>query len=313
MQAIDRVGTFRGTPQEWGVGETKNGYPQFVLRVLATEMYDEELAAWVPWAEYGAEIIGYLVLYTKDSKSGQWKELLNAQQLKKALDWDGVSFGTLANGRFGNKPIMFRVEENDYNGNVSLKLTWVDVFDADPVRQLQKYTPDKIAEMDVRFAGIMKTTAPAPTPAKAPARPTLASSTLTPPGVPGGATVAGPKSPTRRGRPPKNSPPVGVETPPPADIGPAPVAAGTAPLEPPIPAPTVPTTPAPSGPPSSCTKEEAWAAVCSNELRTEEATDAKIAEIWVEAVTALNKPEDKITPAEWGTIREAIIGKTSKF
>ena len=39
---IDRPGTFRGQIQERGVGETKNGYPQFVLRVLADEYYDDQ-------------------------------------------------------------------------------------------------------------------------------------------------------------------------------------------------------------------------------------------------------------------------------
>ena len=42
MNAIDRPGTFRGKLTDWGVSETKNGYPQFVTKLIALEMYDED-------------------------------------------------------------------------------------------------------------------------------------------------------------------------------------------------------------------------------------------------------------------------------
>jgi hypothetical protein len=301
---IDREGTFRGVIQEGGVGETKNGYPQYVLRVLADEFYDTEAEggpAWTPWAEYQQEITGFLCLYTKDSKTGQWKELMNAGQLKKAIGWTGKSFeelNTLGNG----KRILFRVEEDDYNGQVKLKVQWIDAVDADPVRQLAKATPEKIKAMDAAFAGVLQAAPVAP--AKAPAT-----------AVPGGVhPTSGPKPPAKRG--PKPKPQVPATTPPadptpsaapaPSTAAPAPAATPAAPsVTPPTAAPAAPTTPAP------CTKEEAWAAACMNTMRA--ADDAKIAEVWVQVVTSLNTPEDQITPAQWGQVRDGVIDKTSKF
>ena len=122
VQLIDRPGTFRGKLLDWGVSESRGGFPQFVARFAALEYWDEEANQYMPWAEYGQEMQGYFVLYGKDEK-GAWKELLNAKQIKEALGWDGLSFESLANGDYSETLVLFRVEDSEYNGNRSLKVS----------------------------------------------------------------------------------------------------------------------------------------------------------------------------------------------
>lgn len=154
MSAIDRVGTFKGLPTDWGVSETKkNGYPQFVLELKATHFYDEEKGEYVPWDTYDQTITAYLCLFTK--KDGEWVELMNAKQVKATFGWDGQSFESLSNGNYGNTEIMFRVEENDFEGNVTLQVSWVDVADADPLRQLPKFDAAKLKGLTEKMGGAL--------------------------------------------------------------------------------------------------------------------------------------------------------------
>jgi hypothetical protein len=292
MNAVDRAGAFRFLPQEWGVGETNNGYPQFVVRLKAMEFYDEDGSiggkpeTWVPWGEYDQELTAYLVLYTKDAKTGQWKELLNAGQIKKALGWDGASFAALANGNYANTLIMGRVEEHEYNGQTSLRVQWIDAADASPNRTMAKYDAEKLKGLDAKFAGVIK---PAPTPASAP-------KSATPKGAPKG----------KLGRPPK-----AASSPTPASPAPTseskPVADAPKP-----PVPSAPKTETPgSDDVTTCTKDQAWEAACTATSRDAAVTDDKLAEVWVEEVTKINADEAKITPIQWATIRQQVIDRTS--
>ena len=282
--AIDRPGTFRGRPTEWGVSESKGGYPQFVVRIAAQEYYDEQAGQYIPWSEYDQEITGYLVLYTQ--KDGQWVELLNAEQIKKALGWDGKSFESLANGQYTETIVLFRVEESVYNGSTSLKLSWLDAADASPTKNLPKYDASKLKAMNEKFAGVLKGGTPTPTPAKAgkPAAP--------PRGKPGRPPKAG-------GTAPAAAP--STTTPQPAGAAPAPSAPSTGTTKPP-PTTSTPATTVPE------TKESAWAAVnaCPKD-------EAKLAEVWVREATKIGKDEASFTPADWTALKEAVLKETSMF
>jgi hypothetical protein len=271
------------------VSETRNGYPQFIAKITATEYYDEAAGTWEDWSQYEAEITAFLVLYTKDDKSPSgWKELFKAKQIKDALGWNGADFAALANGDYSKTPILFRVENSEYQGVNRLQVQWIDEANSDPVRQLQKYDATKLAGMNAKFAGVLGT--PAATPAKAPSTP------ATPP--------------ARRGRPPKN-PTTGATAPSAAPAN------GAAPSVPPVPASPAPAPAAPSGDPppptTPVTKASAWMAVSTNELRMDAYPDDKLAEVWVNAVTAIGKDEATFTPADWAKVQAEVLKQTSKF
>jgi hypothetical protein len=293
MQAIDRPGTFRGTPLDWGVSETKNGYPQFVVRLQALEFYDEEAEQYVPWSEWEQDTTGYFVLYTKD-KQGQWQELLNAKQVKKVFGWTGLDFESLATGKYEAVSVLFRVEDTEYNGQHSLKVTWIDTPDANPVKTLPKYDTEKLKGLTAKMSGAL--TATATTPASAPKKPASAKPAVPPKRGPG-RPKANPTPVASLATAPSSKPAVpSVATPPPVTTA-------------------APTTPAPSGPPSEApeTKESAWAAVNS----VAGVADDKLAEVWTAVVTtimqATQKAEDQFGPLEWAKVRKAVIDQTSKF
>jgi hypothetical protein len=271
---IDRPGTFRGRPLEWGVSETKNGYPQFVCRFSALEYYDEEKGEYTDWSAYDQEITGYFVLYTKD-KNGQWQELLNAKQIKKVLGWTGLDFGELAAGKYNEISVLFRVEDSEYNGNRSLKLTWIDGADASPTKTLPKFDADKLKGLTAKMGGALSATAgnvPPKAPVKAPAK---------------AGKKALPKATT-------TSAPAAASTTPPVAAPPIPASANAT---------------KPPAPTTEDTKDSAWAAV--NQMNGE--SDEKLAEIWIVEATKIGKPEDQFTPTDWATVKNAVLDQVSRF
>jgi hypothetical protein len=280
MNAIDRPGTYRGKLSEWGVSETKNGYPQFVFKATALEYYDTETGAYVSWAEYEQEIDAYLCLFTKD-KNGQWAELLGAKQVKKALGWSGLDFESLANGRYGETLVLFRVEEHEYNGVLSLQVSWLDAADANPVKTMPKYDTAKLKDLTAKMGGALSATAASVAPAKPAGKPAT---------------------------PPKGKKPL-----PKSDVAPKPGAPLTATPPPASPAPAAP---APSAAPAATpvlemTKDSAWAAV--NDMKAATVTDEKLAEVWVAEATKIGKAEEQFTPVDWWNLKEAVLAATAKF
>ncbi len=165
MSQLDREGAFRARVLESGVNVSSGGYPQFVAKYEITELYDEEAAEWIPWAEYQQTITGYHILFTDT------KELLNMAQVRKALEWDGQTFASLDQADFTDKVVLIRVEENVYQGTTRFQVNWIDAYDADPIRQLPRLDNKKMAALDQQFAGrLAATSAPAKPPAKAPAK-----------------------------------------------------------------------------------------------------------------------------------------------
>lgn len=287
MVAIDRPGTFRGKPLDWGVSETKNGFPQFTVKLQAQEYFNEGTGEYIDWSEYGQEITAYLVLYSLD-KNGQWQELLNAKQIKAAFGWNGLDFESLANGRYEETTVLFRVEESEFNGNVSLKVTWLDRADADPIRQLPKFDAGKLRSLTAKLGSVLQ--GAAPTPAKAPVS------------AKGGKPVTPPtRGPGRPKSTPKDSP----------AAAPAQPAAAPSTATPP-PASPAPAKPAPSGSPSEPeTKESAWVAV--NEMKAKDVTDEKLADVWINAASAIGKTEDRFTSEDWATVKNAVLKEVSVF
>lgn len=166
MSQINRTGTFRGVAIDSGMGETKNGYPQWVAQLQAAEYYDEDTEQWVDWSEYEEkEISGYFVLF-----GGDGNPTLTAKQVQKALGWSGESFQDL-NADFSEILIQFRVEESTYNNETRLKVTWIDSADAEPGRSIQKLDNDAVKKLDAKYAAKLRALSGGPKPKSVPGKP----------------------------------------------------------------------------------------------------------------------------------------------
>jgi len=162
MSLIDREGTFRGDVLECGVTTTKNGFPQFVARLRAEQYYDEDEGEWIDWGEYEQEIMVYMVLF---GSNGQ--PTLNAERLQKVYGWDGRSLRALNDADYSGVKHQWRVQEKEYNGNTSLQVVWIDVYDAEPGRRVRKLEAKELAELDKKYAAGLSSIAQAREPVKA--------------------------------------------------------------------------------------------------------------------------------------------------
>lgn len=283
---IDSTGTYLGTIVEHSLGETKNGFPQFIVRVKADEKYvaDTDGLAhfkltepqYVDWSSFDEEQLGYLVLFKSKDQLDDSTKLLNYEQLQLATGWEGTSFDDLNNGKFVGKKILFRVEENEYQGKVSLQMNWIDSVDAAPERSLKSLDVNKVKGLNA----LLKTTvkkSPAPVAAKPakPGKPAVSPTTAAP----------APSTPTAAAAP-KTAP-----------------KAPKAPKAPPASAPATP----------ELTKTEAWDALLASPAAGE-VEDSEIETAWLTASTEVlaDRTEDKATSADWAAIRDSAIAKLVK-
>jgi hypothetical protein len=168
---IDTPGVYRGKVTEMSLGVTKaSGYPQAILRVTAEKKFIEDQAElahfelsepdWQDWTDYNEEVVGYLVLFNDADNFNEQSALMNYEQLQAALGWEGVEFESLNDGSYEGKEILYRMEEDEYNGKVSIKMNWVDRPDAPPGRELRRLDSEKVSELSAKLQ-IKKPTKPA--------------------------------------------------------------------------------------------------------------------------------------------------------
>lgn len=145
MSTVSREGWFKAKITDHGVGQTRSELPQWVGDFSLLEHYDGE--DYIDWSEYGEAITGYMVLI---GHSG--KELLNCDQVKKTFDWDGTSFAELDGMDLEGKVVLIKVEENEYEGKVSMQVNWIDKEDATPGGSgIKKLDKSALKDLDAKF------------------------------------------------------------------------------------------------------------------------------------------------------------------
>ena len=153
MGLINTIGYFKGTIVDGGLGQSSGGLPQEVWALKATEIYDEENQEYLPVDDEHDEITAYLILMSyKD------KETKTAQQVKKVTGWNGASYPELAEMDLTDVPLSFRVEENTYEGNITLQVSWVAEPDASPTRTVSKISKEDAQALQARYASVLAST-----------------------------------------------------------------------------------------------------------------------------------------------------------
>ena len=197
MSLINQTGFYHGVITDAGLSQSTNGFPQEVLALKATEVYDPDTETYLPADPEADEITAYLVLI--DSKD---RETKNCQQLKKIVQWDGASLVALSEMNMVDVPIAFRVEERTYNENTTLQVTWIDTLDASPTRTVQKLDAKDVQALQARYAQVLASTKTPPKPVSAKA---VSAPAPAPAPAPVPETVKAPDKP-KIGRPPKGTP-----------------------------------------------------------------------------------------------------------
>jgi hypothetical protein len=274
MNLINQTGFYHGVITDAGLSQSTGGFPQEVMVLKALKVYDPDSESYLPADPEANEITTYLVLI--DSKD---RETRNSQQLKKITGWDGASFVTLSEMNMVDMPVAFRVEENTFNENTTLKVTWVDTLDAAPTRTVQKLDAKDVQALQARYAQVLASTKVAAKPVSAKTVNTLVHAPI--------QTLASVPTPTLAPETPKASDKPKVGRPP----------KGT----PKLPKATVV---------GKCSADDAYTACYS--LKRDDVTDDALNEAWLKAVAAVNEDESKITEEQWFQIKEVVLRQTSK-
>ena len=169
MSKIKIEGNFRGHILSSAVGLTKNEFPQLLMELQAEELHEktETGGEWNPHEDPEETMYAYLVLVDKTGAMTK-----NAEQVQAALGWSGKSFAELNDTDYSNVSIQFRVEENTYNGNTSLQVSWINPYDADPTRGVTKLDKAAIKNLNAKHGAALRafgkktSTKSAATPAK---------------------------------------------------------------------------------------------------------------------------------------------------
>lgn len=271
MANIDRVGSFRGKVVDRGISETKNGYPQLVLQLVAAEKWDEQAEVWVDWSQFDVtEATAYMCLFGKSKKA-----TMAVGQAMKAFGWDGTSLLDLQENEALADQIQWRMAENTYEGNTTIQVAWIDEYDAVPGRKVRKLEKADIKKLDGQYAAALKAVSGGPKPKK-----------------------AAPTPPTAK-----------PESEPSPDPTPAPETAGAAPQTATGPASPAPKPPAPAAPKAAkkakaVDKDTAWGAVYSKGSGAGK-TDIDISQAWTEAVKAAG--DDEAVGDDWSGIQADVL------
>ena len=313
---LDRIGTFRCKPLEWGIdGKKKKGtevtLPWFNVRVLLTEVYDAKDGVWFDYTSFEGEITAFLCLYgALKAKGGEIGPTLSMDQVKKVFNWDGRSLAQLANGKYDELEFQVRIGENTYEAaTYPYQVNWIDVYDAEPGQQLRKLDAKELKDLDKQFAAMgAKNATPkaVATAAKAPSAPHPA------------------RVPADDGRPPTAAEKKAKLAEKSAKNLKA-IAAKKAAISPPA-AQTMSTTPPPK-PPSkdavvsspkpevtACTMGEAWNEIV--QLHDPTIDDDTIAEVWHSSIAEIVGPDatsETITPEQWYQVKELTLQSVAKF
>lgn len=282
MGQIDRTGSFRGYAIDSGMGQTKNGFPQWIASLQAVEYYDEETEQWVDWSQYDVnEITGYFCLF-----GGDGNPTLTAKQLQKALGWSGESFQALC-ADYSTTLIQWRVEERTYKDNTSLQVTWVDHADAEPGRTIQKLDNDDVKKLDAKYAAALKKLSGGPKPKTVPVKPTTPKPEVPKPAIDKEAAKAALKAKAEekaaRGKAAEEK------------------AAKKAPPKPEAPKPQV------VKPKETCTLEQAWEAVYAAKG---DVSDDDLGNVWLQVIDKYGD-QDTLTSEEWVVVRDEVISNIS--
>ena len=294
---ISTAGCFRGAVMEHAIGMTSSGIPQFEAKLQAVEQYDFETKEWNSLeGREDTEITAYLCFFTKEGKP-----TFHVDAVREVFEWDGQSLAELDSADLAGCGLQFYVEDNEYDGKTRKKVTRIAGYDDAPgTGSVRKLDPEKVREMDAKFANALKKLSGGPKPVSANAAPAPAKPAPLPP-------KAGKKG--KRVTEPDPTPPAAAET----------TAAKPAPAAEPAAAPkpvSVPKPPSlrPKAPVvAELSYEDAWAKCFG--VKAANVSEDQLAAAFMQAVERIcpGKDQDDITGAEWGKIADAVIAEYGVF
>ena len=295
---LETAGAYRFKITESGLGLTKKGYPQWVVRLLATEKFVEDApsiahfqqqgqladgkAGWVPWESFDEQSVEFFVLFNNADEFTPQTALKNYEQLQTATGWGGTEFDELTNGSLVGKIILGRVELDSYTPEggqtkEQMRVKWIDKADANPERTLKSVDATVMqglsAKLKMGGAGKAKAAPAAKVATFVKAAPSAATTLATP----ATATTAVTTSPAPKSSPPKVTKKIKAEE-------------------------------APTAKPEVNDQGSAWAALLDAKGA---AADQAVTDAWIAACGEVGPDleSEKFTPAQWAKVYSVALAK----
>lgn len=143
---IDEPGSWRAMPVEWAVTETKTHLLQFFMRFRIIEAWQGK----GEWENVEAHDLEQVAYFNLEKKNGTLNET-NIQALKKALGWNGLSFGELSDGAWQDCVVIIETDWEEYQGRRRMKVKWLNPLDWEPGAGVKPIVKSKLEQADERF------------------------------------------------------------------------------------------------------------------------------------------------------------------
>ncbi|HDZ37976.1 MAG TPA: hypothetical protein ENH62_06790 [Marinobacter sp.] len=158
MNKVSFAGTFKGRVLEHAYGETKgnveegkDSLPQLIVDVALEWIWNEKDEGWQDYADNDEHAVAYLHLFNHDEG-----ESLYHAQVMKVFGWDGTLVTDVDDMGVDDKIIQIRVEENDFNDKITLKVNWIDEEDAVPGQRIRRFSAADLKASASKFAILSK-------------------------------------------------------------------------------------------------------------------------------------------------------------
>lgn len=146
----DREGTFRAKIIDFGLREYESGAIAAMLRAQLTDLWDPETKEWVRWSEYDMQAVGPIWLVKKDGSLND----NGCQSLVRCAGWDG-DFDSIVNLTWHPTPVQVVTKANEYDGNVTYPITFVNQYDREP-GSISNLSPEKAKALKSRFGSQLR-------------------------------------------------------------------------------------------------------------------------------------------------------------
>lgn len=184
----DREGDFRAEILEYGLQKADSGAVGVRMCFRLTAMWNTESQQWDDWSQWNVVAWGSQWIIKKDQKVNT----RTVESLSRNCGWDG-SLGSIVNNTWEPTPCQVSVKAEEYEGNTSHRVAFVNPFDRIPGANVGNVDIDGLKALEQQFGSslravvgnVKRNTAPpqavnSKSGPKAPPKPTQAMETVPP-------------------------------------------------------------------------------------------------------------------------------------
>lgn len=148
---VNQPGSFQGQITEFGLKSFDTGAIAVSVKARLDAMWNDETQAWDDWREYDTEANGWLFIVKKNGETNK----VAVESLVKFAGWDG-SIHSIVDATWQPKECQFTIEANEYNGQTSYRIGFVNDHDRIPGAQLSNVNADQAKQLEAKYGASLR-------------------------------------------------------------------------------------------------------------------------------------------------------------